>query len=93
MQMYQQLSSSGQQQQESNEISFVELKTYHQNHSPQSIAWSPHTSLRGLPRVVHFAVAFSVSTEENVNISSNNVVSGDFFARSIYFLKAKEYLY
>jgi hypothetical protein len=75
MQMYQQLSSSGQQQQESNEISFVELKTYHQNHRPQSIAWSPHTTLRGLPRVVHFAVAFSVYTEENVNISSNNVVS------------------
>jgi len=74
LQIYNQLSSTGHSQ-ESNEISFVELKTFQQNHRPQAISWSPDTTLRGLPRVIHLAVAFSVHTEPNVNIRADNVVS------------------
>ncbi|XP_059487188.1 nucleoporin Nup37 [Neocloeon triangulifer] len=73
LQMYSQLSESGRVS-KSQDITFIELKTFKQSLRPQAIAWSPDTTLRGLPRLVHFAVAYSVSTVPTVEIKMSNII-------------------
>ncbi|XP_065351372.1 nucleoporin Nup37 [Cloeon dipterum] len=73
VQLYTQLSDSGRVL-ETRDVSFIELKTLQQKQRPQAAAWSPDTTLRGLPRLLHFAVALSASTVQNVNIKTDNII-------------------